>query len=74
MKQRKGYFILPRWIQISNVGSLLDHAIVLSTGRKEVLNLLSAQIPYCWTIVACLCYVRSMADVSNLRRNAQVTN
>lgn len=74
MKQRRGYFILSGWIQISNVGSLLDHAIVLSTGRKEVLNLLSAQIPYCWTIVARLCYIRSMANVSNLKLNAKVMN
>lgn len=74
MKQRKDYFILPGWIQISNVGSLLDYAIVLSTGRKKVLNLLSAQIPYCWTIVARLCYIRSMANVSNLKCNAKVMN
>lgn len=57
--------------EISNVGSLLHHTIVFLTGGKEVLNFLSAQILYCWTIVAGLCYTGNMANVSNLKFSAK---
>ena len=60
--------------QISNMSSHFDYTIVLLTGGKEVLNFLSAQIIYCWTIVACLCYIRNMANVSNLEFGAKVMN
>lgn len=68
------YFILPRMNEISDVGSLLHHAIVFSTGGKEVLNFLSAQILYCWTIVVGLCYTGNMANVSNLKSSAKITS
>lgn len=71
VKQNKDgiYFILSR---ISNMASILQDTIVSSTGGKEVLNFLSAQILYCWTVVAGLCYIGNMANVSNLKFSAKV--
>lgn len=57
--------------EISNAGSLLHQTVVFSTGGKEVLNFLSAQILYCWTIVAGLYYTGNMANVSNLKFSAK---
>lgn len=53
--------------KISSVGSHFHHTIVFLTGGTEVLNFLSAQIFYCWTIVAGLSYTGNMANVSNLK-------
>lgn len=66
------YFIVSRMNKISNVGSHLHHTIVFLTGGKEVLNFLSAQILYCWAVVAGLCYTGNMANVSNLKCSPQV--
>lgn len=68
------YFTLSNMNEISNMGLLLHHTIDFSTGGKEVLNLLSSQILYCWTIVAGLCYIGNMANVSNLKFSAKVTS
>lgn len=59
--------------EISNEGSLLHHIVVFSTGGKEVLNFLSAQILHCWAVVAGFGYTGNMANVSNLKISAKVT-
>lgn len=71
---KKWLFILSRMNQIWSMSSHFDYAIVLLIGRKEVLNFLSAQILYRWTLVARLCYIRNMANVSKLEFGAKVMN
>lgn len=72
LSETKMIAFLSRMNKISSAGSHFHHTFVLLTGGKEVLNFLSAQILYCWTLVAGLRYTGNMANVSNMKCIGQV--